>query len=164
MAVKATGAMARHALPKGPLTMARKTLGRDPLLELDLFAECTPAEARRLRSLLTLLNVAAGTELISGGSYGFEFLVIAAGQAEVSIETVSGPVVVATLEAGEFAGEMSLLGRQRRSATVTATTPLTVYVANSAEFATILEEAPSVAAKIRAAASARQEANRSLAA
>ena len=59
---------------------------------------------------------------------------------------------------------MSLLGRQRRSATVTAITPLTVYVANAAEFATILDEAPSVAAKVRAAACARQEANRSLAA
>jgi CRP-like cAMP-binding protein len=144
--------------------MARKTSERDPLLQLDLFANCTPAEARRLRSLVTLLTVEAGTELISNGTFGFEFLIIAAGQADVSVATPSGPVVVATLKAGDFAGEMSLLGRQRRSATVTATTPLTLYVANSAEFATMLEEAPSVAAKVRAAASARREANRAIAA
>jgi CRP-like cAMP-binding protein len=144
--------------------MARKTLRRDPLLELDLFADCTPAEARRLRSLLTLLTVDAGTELISHGSYGFEFLVIADGQAEVSVESPTGPVVVATLAAGDFAGEMSLLGRERRSASVTAVTPLTVYVANSAEFATMIDEAPSVAEKVRAAASARRQANRALAA
>jgi len=144
--------------------MARKTLRRDPLLQLDLFADCTPGEARRIRSLLTLLNVDAGTELISRGSYGFEFLVIAAGEAEVSVENPGGRVVVATLEAGDFAGEMSLLGRERRSATVTAKSPLTLYVANSAEFATMLEEAPSVAAKVRSAASARREANRALAA
>jgi CRP-like cAMP-binding protein len=143
--------------------MARKTQ-RDPLLELDLFAECTPDEARHLRSLLTLLTVDAGTELISNGSYGFEFLVLAAGQAEVSVETATGPVVVATLQAGDFAGEMSLLGREPRSATVTAVTPLTVYVANSAEFATIMDEAPSVADKVRATASARRQANRALAA
>ncbi len=144
--------------------MARKTLRRDSLSQLDLFAGCAPAETRRLRSLLTLVTVDAGTKLISHGSYGFEFLVIAAGRAEVAIETPSGPVVVATLEAGDFAGEMSLLGREPRSATVTAVTPLTVYVANSAEFATMIDEAPSVADKVRAAASARRQANRGLAA
>jgi len=144
--------------------MARKTPERDPLLQLDLFADCTPGEARHIRSLLTLLSVDAGTELISNGSYGFEFLVIAAGEAEVSVETPTGPIVVATLKAGDFAGEMSLLGRGRRSATVTAVTPLSVYVANSAEFATMLNAAPSVDAKVRAAASARRQANEALAA
>jgi len=50
------------------------------------------------------------------------------------------------------------------SATVTAVTPLTCYVANAAEFTALLEAAPSVGERILRTADARRDANRQLAA
>jgi CRP-like cAMP-binding protein len=128
----------------------------EPLGQLELFAGCTPAQLTAARRLLTLLTVDAGTVLMAEGGVGLEFLVIADGEATV---TINGDLV-ATLGRGEFAGEMSLLGNARRSATVTAATPVTLYVANPAEFTALLEVAPPVAERIVGTAAARQEANR----
>jgi voltage-gated potassium channel len=128
----------------------------EPLARFELFAGCTPAQLAAARRLLTLLTVDAGTVLMREGGRGMEFLLIAGGEAAVTI----GGHHVATLGPGDFAGEMSLLGNTRRSATVTAQTPLTVYVANPAEFTALLEVAPSVAERIAETATARRAANR----
>ena len=140
------------------MTFRQRTI--DPLAELELFADNTPAEVARARQLLTLLTVEPGTVIMHEGALGMEVLLIAAGQAEVSRRTPHGERVVATLGAGDIVGEMSLLGRQRRSATVTAVTPLTVYVANAAEFTGLLDALPNVAQRIIRTAAARDEANR----
>jgi CRP-like cAMP-binding protein len=132
----------------------------DPLAELELFAGCTPTEILRARQLLTLITVEPGTVLMEEGRYGMEFLIIASGTAAVSI----GGHDVATLGSGDFVGEMSLLERGRRSATVTAVTPLACYVANAAEFTALLEAAPGVGERIVRTADARREVNRQLAA
>jgi CRP-like cAMP-binding protein len=71
---------------------------------------------------------------------------------------------LAVLGPGDFFGEMSLLGRVPRSATVRAITPLTVYVSNPREFFSLLEIAPSVADRITLAAANRLDANRAHAA
>jgi CRP-like cAMP-binding protein len=128
----------------------------EPLGQLDLFAGCTPAQLATARRFLTLVTVDAGTELMREGGLGMEFVVIADGEARV---TIAGREV-ATLRRGDFAGEMSLLGNTRQSATVTAATPLTVYVANPAEFTALLDAAPAVAERIVWAAAERREANR----
>ncbi len=142
--------------------MLSKPSRREPLLDLPLFSGCTPVQAERIRSLLTMLTAAPGTVLMSEGTYGVEFLIIADGQARVTTQTPIGELVLATLGAGDFVGEMSLLARDRRSATVMAMTDLTFYVANSAEFAGILDAAPSAAHEIEATAAQRAETNRRL--
>ena len=138
-----------------PLKMRR----RDPLLDLELFAGCSHAEAVQVRSLLTMLTVTPGTVLMAEGTYGYEFLVIAAGEAHVTVQTPDGERLIAVLGAGDFAGEMSLLGDRRRTATVTAATTLSVYVCNAGEFAGILDVAPSVATRVTHTAAARRQAN-----
>lgn len=138
--------------------MARLTESRWPssLARLPLFADASAAELRRIGSLLTLLTLDAGEVLIRQGSIGLEFLIIAAGQATVTAD--GQPLAV--LGTGDFVGEMALLERVPRSATVIAETPITFYVCNSAEFATLLDVAPSVRAKIVGAARTREEAAR----
>ncbi len=128
----------------------------EPLGELELFTGCTPAQLAEARRLLTLLTVDAGTVLIREGGLGMEFMLIASGEANVTIDGHH----VATLGRGDFAGEMSLLGGARRSATVTAETPMTVYVANPSEFRGLLDVAPTVAERVVTTADARRQTNR----
>jgi CRP-like cAMP-binding protein len=109
-----------------------------------------------------MLRVEPGTVLMGEGTFGFEFLIIAEGEARVTVRTPDGERTLATLSPGDFAGEMSLLAGNRRSATVTAITPLTFYVCNVAEFAGILDIAPSVAQRISLTAAAREQSNRRL--
>jgi len=135
---------------------------RDPLGDLGLFSGCTDSQVERVRSLLTMLRVEPGTVLMGEGTFGFEFLIIAKGEARVTVRTPDGERTLATLSPGDFAGEMSLLAGNRRSATVTALTPLTFYVCNVAEFAGILDIAPSVAQRISLTAAAREQSNRRL--
>ena len=125
------------------------------LANLALFADCSHAELEQLGSLMTMLCVGPGRVLISEGTIGMEFMILAEGEADV---TVAGQTR-ARLGPGDFAGEMSLLARGRRSASVTAVTPVTFYVCNTAEFSSLLDTAPSVAAKITAAAARRSEVN-----
>jgi CRP-like cAMP-binding protein len=139
--------------------MARKAQWPYSLGTLDLFADCSAAELERLGSLMTMLSAEAGTVLIGEGEIGAEFVILGEGTAEVTIRQGGQTVVLAELAAGDFVGEMSLLRGTRRSATVTATSSLTFYVCNAAEFASLLDAAPSVAGKITAAAEARGAAN-----
>ena len=94
------------------------------------------------------------------GGLGTEVMIIADGQATVSRKTDTGDAVVATVGRGDVVGEMSLLDRGRRSATVTAVTPMSVYVANAAEFAGLLEALPAVAERIARTATERRDTNR----
>jgi CRP-like cAMP-binding protein len=133
---------------------------REPLADLPLFADCTANDVSRARRLLTLIAVDAGTVLMREGGLGTEVVIIADGQATVSRKTDTGDAVVATVGRGDVVGEMSLLDRGRRSATVTAVTPMSVYVANAAEFAGLLEALPAVAERIARTAAERRDTNR----
>ena len=136
--------------------MSLRSRQTEPLGELELFEGCTPAEVAAARQQLTMLSVDAGAVLVQQGGFGMEFVIIADGHATVEI----GDRVVATLGRGEFFGEMSLLRRGPRNATVRAATALTFYVANASEFSALLEAAPSVRERIVRTSDEREEHNR----
>jgi len=140
------------------MTLLRRA--REPLAELPLFAGCTPAEVANARRLLTLLSVDAGSVLMREGGFGTEVMIIADGQATVSKHVDGAESVVATVGRGDVIGEMSVLDGGRRSATVRALTPMSVYVASAAEFAGLLRELPVVAERIARTAAERRDTNR----
>ena len=55
---------------------------------------------------------------------------------------------MATLGAGDFVGEISLLEATRRTATVTAKTPLRFFVLTPKDFRQMLDENPGVERKV----------------
>jgi protein lysine acetyltransferase len=116
--------------------------------ELELFADCTKAELRKIRSLTTYLQVPKDQVLMREGSPAHEFIIIDSGTARVSRRTDDGVADVAEVGSGGFLGEMALLNGSRRTATATAETDLGVLVSSASEFRSILELAPSVADKI----------------
>ncbi len=76
------------------------------------------------------VDVPAGKVLAREGEFGDEFFVIDSGTAEV---TKAGKCV-AELGPGDFFGEMALLEEDRRVATVTATSPMSLIVMTRASF------------------------------
>ena len=126
--------MAR-GIPKEQLEM----LSRVPL-----FSACTDKELRAVASLGTSIDVAAGKELTKQGDRGAEFFLVLDGQATCRINGKK----VATYGPGEQFGEMALLDRGPRTATVTADTPMRLLVISAQEFGGLLAEAPSIARKM----------------
>lgn len=138
--------------------MKKKSTDLRPLQDLALFADCSASELEQVRRLVTSIRVDAGTVLMREGSIGFELVIIADGQAVVTSD-VHGELL-ATLGAGDFIGEMSLLSGEPRSATVTVTTDAEVLVCTRREFRSILDIAPTIGLRIAETGAARREANR----
>jgi CRP/FNR family cyclic AMP-dependent transcriptional regulator len=119
------------------------------IAEFDLFANCTKAELRKIRSLTTYLRIPRDRVLMREGERGQEFIIINSGTARVSRRTDDGVTTVAEVGSGDVLGEMALLSGSRRTATATAATELGVLVSTPSEFRTILDIAPSVAERVR---------------
>jgi len=90
------------------------------------------------------LDVPAGSVLCREGERGREFFVIIEGEAEVT----RGGKHLATIGSGEFFGEIALLERVVRTATVTATTPLRFFVVSDSAFTSVLATDPSIERKL----------------
>src|ERR1700691_5412796 len=100
-----------------------------------LFEGLSRRQLAEIARLSDDLEVPAGTVMCEEGSRGREFFVIIAGDAEVT----RGGERVATIGAGDFFGEIALLERVKRTATVTALTPLSFFVISSHTCAAVLD-------------------------
>ncbi len=112
-----------------------------------LFSSCTGSELRKIRGSLDEVEVPAGKVLVEQGRIGMEFFLIVDGSAAV---TRSGKKV-ATLGPGAHFGELALLDRRPRSASVTSETDMDVLVLSQRQFNTLLAAVPTIARKMLAA-------------
>ncbi len=114
---------------------------RERLRELELFRGCDDADLDRVVALARReLHFESGDPLYEEGDPARDCYLIVAGDAEV---TIAGRFL-ADVGEGEIIGEIGLLDRGPRSATVVARTPLVVQVIEADAFDRLLEEAPSV--------------------
>ena len=97
------------------------------------------------------VSVAAGKEIVTEGSTGHEFFLILKGEAAVKRNGRK----VNTLGTGDYFGELALLSKGERNATVTAETDLTLLVLGQREFSGVLDEVPGLAHKLLVSMAAR---------
>lgn len=116
------------------------------LERIPLFASLSESELEDLTDSFEVRSTAAETELIGEGTGGYSFFALADGQARVTADDSE----IATLNPGDCFGEMALLGGGRRTASVTTTTPATVYVMFGTEFRRLEHSHPEVVAQIKA--------------
>lgn len=106
---------------------------------------------RKIRNQMATLELPAGEVVAKQGQHGHEFFLLVDGTVEVRRDGD----VLATINEGEFFGEISALTSQRRTATVVATEDITVEVMNRRQLATVLDLWPDLAANVKAAARER---------
>ena len=113
-----------------------------------LFENCTKQELQSSARIADELDVREGER-------GREFFVIVTGEVEVRRKGRK----MATLGPGSFVGEMALLSKIPRVATVTAATPLDVLVITDRAFLDLLEKMPSLTVKVARTLAERVGAN-----
>jgi CRP/FNR family transcriptional regulator, cyclic AMP receptor protein len=128
------------------------------LSRVPLFAACTKAELRQIAQLGTEVAVADGTVVTEQGKPGFEFCLVMGGKARCLVDGTQ----VAVFGPGDFFGEMALLDRGPRHATVIADGALQLLVLDSREFSSLLDTSPSIAKKLLTSFAARERANASI--
>jgi CRP/FNR family transcriptional regulator, cyclic AMP receptor protein len=129
----------------------RKTERICLLASVWLFEYCTREELDALQRVATPIDVSAGKVVAKQGETGQEFFVIVEGHAEAT----RGRTAVGTLGPGSFFGEMSLLERKPRAATVTTLEPTTLLVVTARDFDMVVKTMPTVDRKMLIALSGR---------
>jgi CRP/FNR family cyclic AMP-dependent transcriptional regulator len=112
-----------------------------------LFSGCTGSELRRIRSSLDEVQVPKGKVLVEEGRIGLELFIIVDGKAVV---TRNGRKVV-SLGPGDYFGELALLDRRPRSASVVSETDMDLLVLSQRQFNGLLESVPTISRKMLAA-------------
>jgi CRP-like cAMP-binding protein len=112
----------------------------EPLRKVRFFEELTDDDLARVAKIGTRRRYAPDELLVERDSDRAGLFVILSGRASVEVGGATHE-----LGPGDFFGEMALLGRTRRSATVTATEPVEAFVIETIYFDPFLIENPSVA-------------------
>ncbi len=116
----------------------------EALKRAPLFEGLSKKELTQLARVSEDMEIPEGTTLTKEGEIGHEFFVIVDGETQVKRKGRS----LGTRGAGDFVGEIALLEQVPRTATVTAKTPLRVFVLTSTDFHHLLEENPKVERKV----------------
>ena len=108
------------------------------LATVGLFDGIEPDGLQRIAERAIEVDFPAGRQIVRQGEVGTGFFFIAAGRARV----VRDGETIAQLGPGDFLGELSLLDREPRIATVVAETPTICLAIASWEFEALLEAQP----------------------
>jgi CRP-like cAMP-binding protein len=116
------------------------------LRSVPLFESLSSEERRAAAQHADEIDVPEGAELVRQGEFAYEFFVIEEGTAEVMRDGER----VAELGPGDFLGEMGIVGKAVRNATVVTTSPARVIVMTEQAFRSMTTTNPAVADRITA--------------
>ena len=122
------------------------------LSTLPLFEDVADDELAEIATFAQEVTVEEGRELVREGDFSYEFMAIEEGEAEVTRHGEH----VANLGPGDFFGEMGLLEKTLRNATVTAKTPMRVVTLTGWDLKRIERKAPLAIERVRATLETRR--------
>ena len=124
------------------------------LKSIPLFEEVGDEELAQIAPFAQEISVEAGKVLVREGDFSYEFMAIEEGTAEVT----RGGEHVADLGPGDFFGEMGLLEKTLRNATVTAKTPMRLVTLTGWDLRRVERTAPQAIERVRAVLEERRPA------
>jgi CRP-like cAMP-binding protein len=130
-------------------------LGKDAKVELlkrvPLFSKLDKKGLQDVAHIADELDLPAGKEMATEGDRGREFFVLLKGEAEVT----RGGERINTMKQGDFFGEIALVTKMPRTATVTATSDVDVLVITEREFDSLLKKSPEIGRRVAEALAER---------
>ena len=123
----------------------------DLIRKVPLFSRLSKSELRDLAMLADEIDLRDGKEMTRQGAAGREFFVLLEGTADVR----KNGRKINTLGPGDFFGEIALVSREPRTATVTATSPVRTLVITDRSFRRLLDDSPQVKTKVMEAMAKR---------
>jgi CRP-like cAMP-binding protein len=121
------------------------------LVTVPLFADLTDDQRAAVAAKFEERHVDAGENLSHEGGPGYFFFVISSGSATVTRDGAT----LAEFGPGDFFGEAAIFKTRRRTATVTTTSPTTLFAMFGADFAKVVADIPTLHDEIDAALTAR---------
>jgi CRP-like cAMP-binding protein len=115
------------------------------LKKIPVFADLADDELRAVAQLAAEVSVEAGKELVREGDYAYDVLAIEEGTARVERHGRT----VAELGPGDVVGEMGVLERSQRNATVVATSPMLMVTLTSWDIRRLRKSAPEAVEHLR---------------
>ena len=125
--------------------------GELDLSKIWLFSTSSNKDLRTIRRALEEVEVPPDRVLCEQGTIGREFFLIVKGEASVRRNKRK----VATLGPGDYFGELALLDRRPRSATVASETEMKLLVLGQRQFNGVLDAVPTLSRKMLAAMATR---------
>ena len=118
----------------------------DPLAHIPLFANLTDEERGELSRLLQPRQFTPGQHIVFVGEPGKEFFIIEDGRVAITLPDEHGrDMVLASLSAGQFFGEISLLDGGPRTATARAETSAVLLELGREDFLQFVRKTPAAA-------------------
>lgn len=123
------------------------------LKRIPVFADLSEDALNKIAALAAEVSVPEGKELVREGDYSYDVLAIEEGTASVS----RGGEVIADLGPGDVIGEMGVLERSQRNATVVATSSMLLVTLTSWDIRKLRKSTPEVVEHLRSVVEARKE-------
>ena len=108
------------------------------LRRIPVFADLDDEEIGHIAALAAEVSVPEGKELVREGDFSYDLIAIEEGTAKVH----HGDETVAELGPGDVVGEMGVLERQQRNASVTATSPMMLVTLTGWDVRKLRKQAP----------------------
>ncbi len=119
------------------------------LYKVPFFAEMKPEAIKSLARMGDIENFPTDSLIFEEGTAGDSFYVILQGTVGIQKQNKQQQMIeVAQLEAGEFFGEMALIDRQPRSASVVTLSDCEVFVLHRKDFFNMLSHSPHMVADV----------------
>jgi CRP-like cAMP-binding protein len=112
----------------------------DLIKGVPLFSSASKQELAEIASIADEIDLPEGKVLIREGDTGREFFVLVEGTGEVA----RGGKKVAAIGPGDFFGEIALIAKTPRNATITTTSPVRALVITDRAFRQLLDHSPRI--------------------
>ncbi len=108
------------------------------LKTIGIFADLDDEAREAVSKLAAEVSVPEGKELVREGDFSYDLIAIEEGTAKVH----HGDEIVAEIGPGDVVGEMGVLERQQRNASVTATSPMMLVTLTGWDVRKLRKQAP----------------------
>ncbi|MGI8557304.1 MAG: cyclic nucleotide-binding domain-containing protein [Solirubrobacteraceae bacterium] len=108
------------------------------LMKVPAFAELSEQERNAVATWANEASISEGSIIVNEGEYSYTFFAILEGSADV----IRHGENIAALGPGDFFGEVGLLEKEKRNATVKATGPMRLVTLTSWDLRRLEKEAP----------------------